>query len=208
MSVPAERARASDPEFPPRLADIPESERVLQAFGWMPGLAALLFLGLAVGMLLSTPGPGANPTMQLGAAAVCVLLGAAFVWLEISRRRNRLALVPRRDRIGVYRGDTFERAIAHNQFTPYILDHSNTFKYFLFPVLLTGMFLYLSVAPMKRTVETQERLGYLAAGIYFAFSLGSLIRTRIACAHFHIPKGKGAQEILLTKADVQRMSAS
>ena len=195
---------ATDPasrDFPAALSDVPAATRVREAFGWMPGVAGLALLAFNAWLLRTEP-----PAALEGVGVVLALLGALLLGHELRRRVNRTVLVPRGGAIGVYRRRRLAQVIGAGDVVPYALRWINTVQFLALPVTLAGAFLFLSVMPAQRYVADEERLAWLVAGLGAAGTGASLVRTRIVCRHFMIPRGRGREEILLPGAEASRLS--
>jgi hypothetical protein len=187
--------------FPAELNHVPVTDRVPEAFGWMPSLVGGTLLFQSAFLLPTSP-----PVDLYGISVGLSVLGALLLYFEVRRRRYRTVLVPPDEVVGIYRKRTFVQAITVGEVTPYLLSSGNTFQFLLIPVLMTGLFLFLSaVPPSQREVSTEERLGWLVAGLLMLAASASLTRTRILCAYFKLPAGRGQEEILLPRADVTRV---
>ncbi|HEY0320224.1 MAG TPA: hypothetical protein VGC66_04570 [Pyrinomonadaceae bacterium] len=203
-----DEASTSQDGFPAELEQVPLTGRVLEAFGWMPSLIGGALLGMAMYILFFAP-PSAASSGMYGVIAGMAVGGILLLYYEVRRRLNRTVLVPREELIGIYRKRKFARHITVNEITPYKLSWSNTFTYLFIPVILTVSLLFVSIAPQTQQGAPSARLGALVGGLLMLAASVSLIRTRLLCRHFYIPKGKRSQEeILLTGAEASRVFSS
>jgi hypothetical protein len=134
-----------------------------------------------------------------------VLLAVALLLYEVLRRRNRTVLVARQELIGIYHKRKLVETISANQIVYYRLSWWNNAQYIFFPAVLTfGIFGALA---RESTPGTSALLAMLALGFAALGITSSLIRTRLMCVHFMIPKGqRGKKEILIPRSEVGRLS--
>ena len=206
----ADGAPMSQEEFPSDLEQVPSNERVPVALGWTPLAVSVALLGFAI--LLLDMNKVNNPNSPRswfdgahGIIAACVLLAVALLLYEVLRRLNRTILVGRKELIGIYRKSKLVETISANQVVYYKLSWWNNAQYIFFPAVLTfGIFAALA---MESAPGTSSLLGMLALGFAALGITASLIRTRLMCVHFLIPKGqRGQKEILIPRSEVGRLS--
>ena len=200
MSEPAPAAAPHSDLFPPALDQVPESERAVESFGWMPAVFAAALLGGAIALLRNPPRAGWQPP-TLAVLAALFLGGAALLFLEFRRRSGRTVLVRREGQVGVYRRGALSAALSPGQITRYHLRLGNTLQYLIFPVMMTGLMVVLLVAPAKSTPTTEERIFLVCGALAFGAAVASMVRTRLLLHHFLVPKASGKRQewVLLTR---------
>ena len=206
----ADGAPMSQGEFSSDLEQVPADERVPVALGWTPLAASVALLGFAILLLdmnkvnnPSSPRPSLNGIY--GIIAATVLLAVALLLYEVLRRLNRTVLVGRKELIGIYRKRKFVQTISANEIVYYKLSWWNNVQFIFFSAALT--FAIFAALAMESALGTSALLGMLALGFAALGITASLIRTRLMCVHFMIPKGqRGKKEILIPRSEVGRLS--
>lgn len=186
-------------EFPSLLNEVPADERVPEAFGWMPLLVGGSLLGQFPYIATTTP-----PEDLLAISAGLAVLGALLVVFEFYRRPQRTVFVTRGSLVGIYRRGKFSQAVARQQIQVYLLSWWNTLMYLFFPVTFGPTLLFFCIFPPARNVSVEEWDAWLVIGLVMVAAAASLIRTRILCRHFYVPKGHGQEEVLIPHGQVAR----
>lgn len=197
----------SQDDFPAELNQVPLSDRVPEAFGWLPFLIGGTLLCLAVFLLTATSPPGTgSDTGFYGIIAGTAVAGILLLYYEFRRRPNRTVLVPRNDAIGIYRKRRFAGVISPDEVIHYKLSWWNTFWFVSIPLLLTACAL---IGPIMWTAQgdrnTVDKLGVFALGLLFLTFTASMIRTRLMCVHFYIPRGRRQEEVMFPRSEARRV---
>jgi hypothetical protein len=191
---------AADPAFPPTLAEVSGAERGQETFGFISGLLGAGLLVLAGALAFDVKPPGYGALAGIGA------VGLLLVGYEVYRRRAPAVLVRRDNRIGVYRGGAFSSSFGVSQVTRFYLRHGNTLQHLIMPVMLAAVGVMIAVGNNKKPGEPKALLLALAGGA----AVASIVRTRVLCHHYYIPKPKGKRSelIVLASADSERLFPS
>ncbi len=196
-------AQPEDPDFPSRLLEVSGGDRAEEVFGWLPALGAAFLLATAVFFATS----GRRALSVMGAAAGLAALGVALAAYELRRRRAAAVLVRKGARIGVYRDGLLVAAHPLARITRLQLRLGNTFQYVMPPIAFTVVGVLIALGPQSRPDDVKIGLT-LALG--FGVAAGSLLRTRLVCHHYYVPRPAAgrAQLLLLARRDSERLFAS
>jgi hypothetical protein len=197
--------------FPASVDSVPESERISENFGWVPGgLGALAVVTVLASLvrpelwdrLLAGLDPKSVPAASLSAAVRVGLLsiGAGLIWWEFRRRSRRTVLVWRNGLVGIYRSGHFVEEIGPARMTVFRLNAGVTLIMALMPLACVGLIVgSLSGAALEPLM--------LLSGIALIIGDSSSLFTRTRFVHWIVPtKGRwGEEQIMLKKAEVKRL---
>lgn len=185
------------PPFPFFLASLQDAEQLQEKFGYLPILGAGTLLGVA-GFVLSS-----ESTRQTGIAVGMVLAALVLVGYEVLRRKYRMVLAIRGDRIGVYKKGELSQTIGFEQISYYELRAMNTLRWIMMPVILACA----SIAQLTGSLSTSSIVGHPALGLFLGiFGTISLVKTRILGHHFIVHYSHKAEQIMLGEADYRRLT--
>jgi len=126
------------------------------------------------------------------------LAGPVLLWWEFRRRARRTVLVPRDGIIGIYRGRQFAQTMELHQMKVRRFSRYSTIRTAILLPLCVGYFLVMPLID-----RSYWPLG--VAGLLLLIGLISGARTRFMLDHCIIPGAKYEQDLLLDKADMQRL---
>jgi hypothetical protein len=192
--------------FPPSLDQTTGNEQLPEQFGWLPAYMGVLSLAGAIGMFASVH-PLKSDLAGWGIAAGLALFAAWMLWYEFRRRSRRTVLVSRSGSIGIYRKGEFVQAMTPRQLTYYKLDFFNTIRMVIVPTI-AGLIFLLGPLFWGKPTDKSTLWGFPLAGVVILLGCASGVRTRLMLDHWHIPKKKGHEEILLKKGEGQRLQNS
>ncbi len=163
---------------------------VVETFGFQPLIwGSLLILVSAI-----MPGMERDLTGEVVACYVAIGLGGVFlVSHECRRRTRRTALLFRGDDVEIHRKGRLDHVVRREDIVVYALQGSNTAK------ILVGLCLWMSLfgtlVLMAGTVR--ERLLASAGALAFGAAMASVVRTRIRCDYYCVPRKNGRMELVL-----------
>lgn len=193
----------SDPApFPAELAQVPEGERILEAFGWAPaGWALACFTLVQLGALQ----PARLEKGEILGLALVFLGGLALAIHEARRRRWPKALVRRGPQVAVYLKGHLARQVEVSACTLYLRHPTKTWGGILYlggTAVTAGLFVVPGILDLGWPARLTAALVMGASGSLCA----SLIRTRLLCEEALVPHGRGGyQHILVHKRDIPRI---
>ncbi|WP_243382260.1 hypothetical protein [Geothrix alkalitolerans] len=189
--------------FPSDLAQVPEGERIPEAFGWAPAawaLACATFAQLTAFQPAKLDGGGA---LALGGAILgAVLLGA----YEVRRRGHPKAMVRRGSALALYAKGRLDRQVEAGACQLYLRHPTRTWG----PILMTGMGTLAAgsfLLPGGAALAPADRVTAGLAALTFAALFATIIRTRLFCEEVLLPyaSGRGYQHVLIHKREVPRI---
>lgn len=123
--------------------------------------------------------------------------GGLLLFYEFYRRSKTLALVNAPGGIAIYRKGKLDLITLPEGTQRFVLSWFNTFRFLIGPVFLTVTFVAGYLQPKSHIV-------FLAGAGICAFSLASVVYTRILCVHYFIPKANGrAEQIVLSRSNLR-----
>ena len=194
-------AAPASPHFPATLDQTPPRERLTEVFGLAPTLFGLGLLVHGISVLAVSPPVLRDDLGDLLLPGLCMLAGLACLAYEVYRRTRRTRLLPRGDGFGVYRGAAFSEEIHRSQVIEYKLEHLNTFKMVVGPLVIGGLLLFLALKPGQNNLRLF--LGGMGS-VLLGLAVSTLV-TRLACRHFFIPRGAKTETVMLFQREARRL---
>lgn len=202
--MPSSGDSVTDPTpFPSNLAQVPEGERIPEAFGWAPAAWALACATFAQLAAFQPAKLDTGGSLALGGAVLgALLLGTWEGW----RRRQPKAILRRGAALALYAKGRLDRQVEAGACQLYLRHPTRTWGPLLMTALSTlaaGSFLLpggIALAPADRVTAG-------LAALTFATLFGTIVRTRLFCEEVLVPYagGRGYQHVLVLKRDVPRV---
>ena len=167
------------------LANVPERLRILEVFGWQPGIWGVFFL-IVAGFFMGgdgVPSAAASRSIFLPSAALGLLLAG----YEVRRRRNRTVLVKDGARIAGFRKGRLDLVLAPGVFSEVKADLVHMLQIGVPLGLAAVLFTSVGILVVTRERSWDEGLLIVALGLACWASLASAAWTRFRCAHFRVP---------------------
>ena len=188
--------------FPQDLAQLPDGERIQEAFGWAPAAWGLVLFTFSLLLAFQPARLGTGERIGLGSA----LLGSLVLWsYEVLRRRQPKVLVRRGPTLALSLRGKLAREVGVAASGIYLRHPSRTWGPILMTTLGTlaaGSFLL----PGGPATTWGDRITAALAALSFATLCTTLVRTRLFCEEALIPRdGGGLQHLLVRKRDLPRI---
>ncbi len=188
--------------FPQDLAQVPEAERIQEAFGWAPVAWALVLFTLTI---LAVFQPARLSTGERIGLCSALLGGLLLCFYEVWRRREPKTLVRRGPTLALYFRGKLVREVGVPASGIYLRHPTRTWG----PILMTILGTLAAVTfllPGGVAIAWTDRLTAAMAALSFATLCTSIIRTRLFCEGVLIPsEGGGLQHVLVRKRDLPRI---
>ncbi len=190
---------------PRELPAVPESERIIEEFGWSPASWAF---GLAVYCSLLFVQPAkAGPTEYL-VCALAAALAILLIFVEARRRRNPRILVrlSQSHEIAIYKRGILARSVSVEQTSLYLRHPGTTWGAVLSLAMLSLAFAAF-VMPSPNAISLRDRVLAAMASLFFASLAASTVKTRLFCDQvlFPYPNTRGHERILVARKAIPRL---
>lgn len=169
-----------------QLIYVPERHKVVETFGWQPGIWGALFIAAAC--VFVPNGDDSSNAVVWMIFAPSAALGLSLTGYEIWRRRNRTVLVKEGGSISVFRKGRLDLTLAPNEMTRVQADLITLLKIGVPLGVCGALFTAVGIVGLLRdkTGDT-ENLLILFLGLVCWASLVSAAWTRFSCCHLRVP---------------------
>jgi len=183
------------PIFPDDLASLPESARVIQAFGW--ALANWGFALLIFGSVVFTQPAKPSPAEYAGAIAAMVF-GLALLICEFRRRKSPKVLgrFSQSNQIGLYKHGKLAEVVDVDSVNLVLYHPSRTWG----PIMalsMAALAFAVFLLPGGISISRTDKVYAALASLLFFSSTLSVIKTRLRCKLCIVPCGKRRRDELI-----------
>jgi hypothetical protein len=188
--------------YPSDLAAVPESAKIIQAFGWSAMCWACVLI-LWCSLLFTQPAKPSNSEYIV--AAIAFLFASLLIFFEFRRRRTPrvMARFPEASEIGIYKRGLLNRTVQVEEVT-LELRHPGAVLGAIVAPATVALGLALFLLPGNPAISTDERVAAGLGALCFAGLAASSIKTGWLCdvCLFPYEKNQKRERMLIRRREL------